>query len=102
MPTKMEARCDGFRRMLQAEVFASIVPGRSPEIRYHESLLGAQAGVGWERPPHVRWDGHEFAHTYQGVRGGEIYWRLGDEWQLIFRVEEGSHALDLPWLEENR
>ncbi|MCX5201514.1 hypothetical protein OG897_08625 [Streptomyces sp. NBC_00237] len=100
MPTKMEARCDGFRRMLQAEVFASIVPGRSPELRYHESVYGAQAAVGWELPPLVSWAREET--IYRGVRGGEVYWRSGDEWSLLYRVEEGSHALDLPWLEENQ
>lgn len=84
--TSMEAQCAPYRTRLRAEPFASIVPDRRPEVKYHAGLGLAKLAVGY-----LTWG--------RTVRGGEIYERTADGWSLLFRVESGTPADELPWRE---
>lgn len=79
----MEAQCAPYRSRLKAEPFATIIPDRRPEVKYHAGIGLAKLAVGYEQ--------------YGGVRGGEIYERTADGWSLLFRVEAGTPASELPW-----
>ncbi|MGW2950745.1 hypothetical protein [Streptomyces eurythermus] len=79
----MEAQCAPYRAKLKAEPFASIVPGRRPEVKYHAGLGLAKLAVAYP--------------SWGGARGGEIYERTVDGWSLLFRVERGTSSDQLPW-----
>lgn len=82
----MEAACAMYLRVLRAEPYASIVPGRRPAVKCHAHIGLAKLAVG-------------YAESGSGVRGGEIYKRTDDGWELLFRVESGTPASELPWRE---
>jgi hypothetical protein len=78
-----EAQCAPYRSRLKAKPFATIIPGRRPEVKYHAGLGVAKLAVAYQ--------------TRTGARGGEIYERTADGWSLLFRVEAGTPADELPW-----
>ncbi|MEV7250257.1 hypothetical protein [Streptomyces cyaneofuscatus] len=82
----MDDQCAPYCAKLKAEPFASIVPDRRPEVKLHAGIGLAKLAVGY--------------HTWGGVRGGEIYGRTADGWELIYRVESGTQLDDLPWRKE--
>ncbi|MEU3285618.1 hypothetical protein [Streptomyces longwoodensis] len=84
----MEARCAMYRDKLKPDPFATIVPGRSPEVKYHSGLGRAKAAVT-----------HAGGWGPGDARGGEIYKRAGDGWELLYRVEAGTPTAQLPWRE---
>ncbi|MEU1200155.1 hypothetical protein ABZ446_28570 [Streptomyces sp. NPDC005813] len=87
--TPMEARCAQYRNKLKPDPFATIVPSRRPEVKYHSGLGRAKAAVS-----------HAGGWSMGGnARGGEIYERTADGWSLLFRVEAGTPAVELPWRE---
>jgi hypothetical protein len=92
----MERRCAAYRNRLKGEPFASIVPARSPELKYHGSLGRAKTAVAYNEriydPVNRR--------TFDGARGGEIYRRTSDGWELAYRVEKGTPTSALPWKAE--
>nr|WSW58460.1 hypothetical protein OG513_07630 [Streptomyces sp. NBC_00998] len=79
----MEAQCARYRAALTFEPYASIVPSRRPEVKYHAGLGRAKSAVGY--------------HVWGGARGGEIYERTADGWSLLYRVESGTPMEELPW-----
>ncbi|MFG3014344.1 hypothetical protein ACGFZB_28775 [Streptomyces cinerochromogenes] len=79
----MEAQCARYRSKLKAEPFATIIPDRHPEVKYHAGIGLAKLAVAYQ--------------TWGGARGGEIYERTADGWSLLFRVEAGTPANELPW-----
>jgi hypothetical protein len=79
----MEVQCARYRHALKYESFASVVPARRPEVKYHVGLHRAKAAVGYVE--------------YESVRGGEIYEMTADGWSLLYRVESGTPAEELPW-----
>ncbi|MFB7782037.1 hypothetical protein ACFC1D_04870 [Streptomyces vinaceus] len=91
----MEERCEEPRKGLTGLPFASIVPDRNPALKYHVGLGRAKSAVAWERPNRYNRETRMFEH--QGVRGGEIYERRGDGWELLYRVEAGTLYENLPW-----
>ncbi|MFF1625606.1 hypothetical protein [Streptomyces sp. NPDC058272] len=84
--TSMEAQCAEHRGKLRYEPFATIIPDRRPAVKYHPGLGRAKSAVGW-------------SGGWSGVRGGEIYEHTADGWALLFRVEAGTPADELPWRE---
>lgn len=80
----MEAQCAPHVKKLKAEPFATIIPDRRPAVKLHADIGLAKLAVGY-----LGW-----GHT---VRGGEIYERTADGWSLLFRVEAGTPASELPW-----
>lgn len=93
--TSMEDRCAPYRSKLNPAPFASIVPGRSPEVKYHAGLGRAKSAVAYTVG--IR---NEVTCRYeQVVRGGEIYKRAADGWELLYRVEQGTPTSELPWKE---
>ncbi|MDG9711139.1 hypothetical protein [Streptomyces sp. DH10] len=91
--TPMERRCAVYRDKLKGEPFASIVPSRSPELKYHGSIGRAKSAVAYTE----RIYDQEQRRTYDGARGGEIYRRTADGWELAYRVEKGTLVSELPW-----
>lgn len=91
--TPMERRCAVYRDKLKGEPFASIVPARTPELKYHGSIGRAKSAVayseGFQDPDTGRYVGRP--------RGGEIYRRAADGWELVYRVEKGTPTSALPW-----
>ncbi|MCY0926258.1 hypothetical protein OTB20_08565 [Streptomyces sp. H27-H1] len=81
----MEAQCARYRDALRYESFASIIPARRPEVKYHVGLHRAKLAVGYVE--------------YERVRGGEIYEMTADGWSLLYRVEYGTPTDELPWKE---
>jgi hypothetical protein len=81
----MESQCARYRACLKADPYASIVPGRVPAVKYHPGLGRAKSAVGYG--------------VWGGARGGEIYERTADGWALLYRVESGTPADELPWKE---
>lgn len=79
----METQCARYRAGLKSDPFASIIPGRRPEVKYHAGLGRAKNAVAYQE--------------FEGARGGEIYERTADGWSLLFRVESGTPAEELPW-----
>lgn len=98
MTSEIEERCAPWRGGLKGLPYASIVPDRSPELKYHNGLHRAKSAVAYERPPFYLHRGQRL--EYGGVRGGEIYERDGHAWKLLFRVEAGTLPEDLPWRKE--
>lgn len=96
--TSMEERCEGPRKGLAGMPYASIVPTRTPALKYHVGLGRAKAAVAWELSNRYNYETRRF--EYQGVRGGEVYKRDGHSWQLLYRVEAGTLPEDLPWKAE--
>ncbi|MGP3750853.1 hypothetical protein [Streptomyces sp. IBSNAI001] len=84
----IETECAPHRAKLKAEPFASIVPDRRPPVKVHAGIGLAKLAVGYQ--------------TWGGARGGEIYERTADGWQLLFRVEAGTQTDDLPWNKEEQ
>ncbi|WP_328967923.1 hypothetical protein [Streptomyces sp. NBC_00239] len=83
MSPDMEAQCARYRAKLKSEPYASIVPGRRPEVKYHAGLGLAKLAVGYQ--------------GFRGARGGEIYEYTPDGWTLLYRVESGTPMAELPW-----
>lgn len=82
----MEAACAMYLRKLTAKPpYASIIPDRRPVVKCHSNIGLAKLAVGYS--------------AWGGVRGGEIYRRTDDGWELVFRVESGTPASELPWRE---
>ncbi|MCQ6554751.1 hypothetical protein NPS70_16320 [Streptomyces sp. C10-9-1] len=92
----METRCAPYRSKLKPEPYATIVPSRRPEVKYHAGLGRAKSAVGFTngqaRDASGRW--------HSPVRGGEIYERTADGWELLYRVESGTPASELPWRDD--
>ncbi|MFJ3634661.1 hypothetical protein [Streptomyces sp. NPDC090112] len=93
--TSMEKRCEEPRKGLAGMPYASIVPDRNPALKYHVGLGRAKAAVAWELPNRYNYETRQF--EYRGVRGGEVYKRTGDTWELLHRVESGTRFDELPW-----
>ncbi|MFB7823834.1 hypothetical protein [Streptomyces hydrogenans] len=93
MSDDMATQCAPFRRKLQFEPYASIVPDRRPEVRYHPGLGRAKSAVGLTNGLTRDASGR----MVSPVRGGEIYEHTADGWKLLYRVEAGSPAEELPW-----
>lgn len=55
-------------------------------VKCHAGLGLAKHAVAWPE-------------GYSGVRGGEIYKRTENGWELLFRVESGTPTDELPWRE---
>lgn len=98
MPMEMEERCEPWRKDLVGLPYASIVPDRSPALKYHVGLGRAKSAVAWERPNYYNRETRQF--EYRGVRGGEVFERDGHSWRLLYRVEAGTLPEDLPWRNE--
>ncbi|MFF1684468.1 MULTISPECIES: hypothetical protein [unclassified Streptomyces] len=79
----MESRCAPYRARLKAAPFATVIPDRRPEVKYHAGVGLAKLAVGYQ--------------SWGGARGGEIYERTADGWTLLYRVESGTPADGLPW-----
>jgi hypothetical protein len=79
----MEAQCAPHLPKLKTEAFATIVPDRSPPVKCHAGIGLAKLAVAYA--------------SWGGARGGEIYERTADGWSLLFRVEAGTPADELPW-----
>lgn len=79
----MEAQCAGYRSKLNPAPFATIVPSRRPEVKYHAGMGRAKSAVSYA--------------VWGGARGGEIYERTADGWALLYRVESGTPTDELPW-----
>lgn len=94
--SSMEQRCAPYRAKLNPAPFATIVPSRTPEVKYHAGLGRAKSAVGYSDG---YWD-EETRRTVYAARGGEIYERTADGWQLLFRVECGTPDGELPWRAE--
>ncbi|MGW6597881.1 hypothetical protein [Streptomyces sp. NPDC055036] len=93
----MENRCKPYREKLKGEPYASVVPSRTPEVKYHGSIARAKSAVGYRQG---WWDKETDRYQY-GTRGGEIYKRTTEDWELVHRVEKGTPFSELPWKEEN-
>ncbi|MFI8890531.1 hypothetical protein [Streptomyces paradoxus] len=91
--TPMERRCDTYRDKLKGEPFASIVPSRRPELKYHGNIGRAKSAVAYAEWIYDSRTGR----NYRGVRGGEIYRRTADGWELAYRVEQGTPESEIPW-----
>ncbi len=83
----MEAQCAPHVAKLRAEPFATIIPDRRPPVKLHAGIGLAKLAVG-----HLTWG--------RAVRGGEIYERTADGWELLYRVEAGTPTDELPWRSE--
>ncbi|MFF3140423.1 hypothetical protein ACFVRU_01490 [Streptomyces sp. NPDC057927] len=62
-------------------------------MKYHAGLGRAKSAVAYSV-------GHynETTRRYeQTPRGGEIYKRTADGWELLYRVEKGTPTEELPW-----
>ncbi|MEU6704754.1 hypothetical protein [Streptomyces wuyuanensis] len=93
--TPMESRCDYFREFLKDSPYATLIPTRSPMFKCHAGLGRAKSAVAYELPH--RYNRETSRYEYAGVRGGEVYKRVGGVWELLYRVEEGTLPEDLPW-----
>ncbi|MFF3312508.1 hypothetical protein [Streptomyces sp. NPDC002952] len=82
----MQEACAPHIAKLKAEAFATIVPDRRPPVKCHAGIGLAKLAVGY-----LTWG--------RTVRGGEIYKRTADGWELLYRVESGTPASELPWRE---
>ncbi|MGW0468294.1 hypothetical protein ACWDX6_23965 [Streptomyces sp. NPDC003027] len=89
----MSDRCAPYRAKLNPAPYATIIPARTPEVKYHAGLGRAKSAVSYSGG---YWDSDLGRHV-NGARGGEIYERTADGWQLLFRVERGTPLEDLPW-----
>lgn len=81
----MEAACAPHLPKLNPAPFATIIPDRRPPVKLHSGVGLAKLAVG-----------------YAGrgrARGGEIYKRTVDGWELLYRVESGTPLNELPWKE---
>ncbi|MFJ6720527.1 hypothetical protein [Streptomyces sp. NPDC091259] len=85
MAGDMEAQCARYRDALKYDAFASIVPSRRPEVKYHAGLGRAKLAVAYA--------------NWGAARGGEIYEMTADGWSLLYRVESGTPTEELPWKE---
>ncbi|HLL34178.1 MAG TPA: hypothetical protein VK545_09865 [Streptomyces sp.] len=81
--SNMEAQCAPHVAKLKAEPFATIIPDRRPPVKCHAGVGLAKLAVAYQ--------------TWGGARGGEIYERTADGWSLLYRVEAGTPAEELPW-----
>ncbi|MEV5319122.1 hypothetical protein AB0K92_15955 [Streptomyces sp. NPDC052687] len=81
--SNMEVQCAPHVERLEAEPFATIIPDRRPPVKCHAGIGLAKLAVAYE--------------TRRGARGGEIYERTADGWSLLYRVEAGTPAEELPW-----
>jgi hypothetical protein len=89
----MAERCAAYRSKLKPEPYATIVPSRRPEVKYHAGLGRAKSAVAYSNG---YWD-EEQRRTVYAARGGEIYERTADGWELLYRVERGTPDDELPW-----
>ncbi|MFC7979533.1 hypothetical protein ACFUT3_30410 [Streptomyces cinereoruber] len=80
----MQERCAPWRGLLKPQAYASIVPGRAPELKFHGNIGRAKSAVAYRT-----WG--------RAARGGEIHRLVGDAWELVYRVEEGTPLDALPW-----
>ncbi|MEV4939605.1 hypothetical protein [Streptomyces zaomyceticus] len=89
----MAAQCSPHRSKLKFEPYATIIPDRRPEVKYHPGLGRAKSAVGYttgqRRDESGRW--------VSPVRGGEIYEHTADGWELLYCVEADTPSEDLPW-----
>lgn len=81
----MDELCEPYRSKLNPAPFATIIPSRRPEVKYHAGMGRAKSAVAY--------------HVWGGARGGEIYERTADGWELLYRVESGMPTDELPWKE---
>ncbi|MEW1551396.1 hypothetical protein [Streptomyces tsukubensis] len=89
----MESQCAPYRAGLKSEPYASVVPDRRPEVKYHAGLGRAKNAVAYSNDHYDTSTGD----VVSVVRGGEIYERGADGWELLYRVEHGTRPEDLPW-----
>ncbi|MDX2575935.1 hypothetical protein PV332_10625 [Streptomyces scabiei] len=91
----MDAQCAPYRQKLNPAPYATIIPDRKPAVKYHAGSGLAKLAVGYI--------GRYWSTVRQSwidvVRGGEIYKRTADGWELLYRVEQGTPADELPWKE---
>lgn len=79
----MESECAAYLRNLDVAPFATIVPDRWPAVKFHGGLGRAKSALTYR--------------GWGGARGGEVYERTSHGWALLYRVERGTAAADLPW-----
>ncbi|MFB7136068.1 hypothetical protein ACFCZY_31280 [Streptomyces sp. NPDC056237] len=89
----MSERCAPYRSKLNPAPYATIVPSRRPEVKYDAGLGGAKSAVAYSNGC---WDA-ETRRTVNAARGGEIYERTADGWELMHWVERGTPESELPW-----
>ncbi|MFD5504627.1 hypothetical protein ACFWJS_33790 [Streptomyces sp. NPDC127061] len=89
----MSDRCAPYRSKLNPAPFATIVPSRTPEVKYHAGLGRAKLAVAYSGG---YWDA-KARRTVNAARGGEIYERTADGWALLYCVERGTPENELPW-----
>jgi hypothetical protein len=77
----MQEACTPHHSKLKVEAFATIIPGRRPPVKCHAGIGLAKLAIGYS--------------DWGGVRGGEIYKRTENGWELLFRVESGTPAAGL-------
>jgi hypothetical protein len=87
--TDMESLCAAHAARLKADPYVSIVPDRTPVVKVHRNVGLAKLAVGYA----VGWD--------RTARGGEIYRRSADGWELLYRVEARTPLDALPWKGES-
>jgi hypothetical protein len=75
-----------YRRVLKTEPYATIIPDRRPAVKCHAHIGLAKIAVGYVMRRGI-------------ARGGEIYRRGDDGWELLYRVEAGTPTAQLPWRE---
>ncbi|MET9729321.1 hypothetical protein ABZZ79_01260 [Streptomyces sp. NPDC006458] len=92
----MERRCAAYRDKLKGEPYASIVPSRAPELKYHGNIGRAKQAVTYSEWIYNA----ETRRSSRSVRGGEIYRRTADGWELLHRVEQGTPESELPWKQQ--
>lgn len=93
--TAMEDRCAPYLAKLRSEPYASIVPARTPAVKYHAGLNRAKSAVAYSVS--VRDDSRRYGWRHHCARGGEIYTLGPDGWELVYRVEHGTPSDELPW-----
>jgi hypothetical protein len=91
--TAMEEQCAPYLAKLHPEPYATIVPDRSPEVKFHAGLGRAKSAVAY-REQYVCGDD---LLRQRVARGGEIYELSETGWRLLYRVESGTATADLPW-----
>jgi hypothetical protein len=89
----MSERCAPYRSKLNPAPYATIIPSRTPEVKYHAGLGRAKSAVSYSEG---YWDA-EARRRVEVARGGEVYERTADGWQLLYCVERGTPDEELPW-----
>jgi hypothetical protein len=91
----MESLCAAHAARLKADPYVSIVPDRTPVVKVHRSLSLAKRAIGDRY-----FMDFSSGRTRYLARGGEIYGRSAEGWELLYRVEARTPLDALPWKRE--